>query len=122
MNNIEIKFPGSSRYPRWLVPLAALCGIPFFGIFAYLGNPVRGIAASLSVSAIVVVAVTLWNFRKYLTLWMVLTISTAAHMGIVYEVSGKNSHFPAAILAPIFIVDLVFWQYLAVLAIRTVKF
>src|SRR5438309_8811991 len=117
----EIKLPGPEQYPKWLIPAAAACGLPFFAVFAFLGDPIRGLAASLSVSALVCIAATLWSFHELPAFWAVLAFSILAHAFLVCQFSGTNSHFPAVVFAPLFIADLLFWQFVAVLTMRATR-
>lgn len=120
--NSGINFPGPERYPNWLVPVALSFGLPALALFAFLGQPVRGFAASLSIDAVVVVFVTLWNFRKYVAFWMTMAFCAAFHLFIPYEIRGGDLPLPGALFAPLFIADFLLWQFVGVWAVRVLNF
>jgi len=115
-------FPGPEKYPKWLVPVALFFGLPLFGLFAYLGNPLRGFVAALSMSAMVVVIVTLWNFRRYIVFWICVIISSALHVILIYSIKDGDTHFSGIVFAPAFIADFLFWQTLVVWGVRQFRF
>jgi hypothetical protein len=122
MKKSDVRFPGYDSYPRWLVLAALACGLPIFLYFSFAGNPVRGFAASLSMGSLVIVIVTLWDLRNYMSFWFATLLNILVHSALIYFVSGSDSHFPGIILAPIFILDFLFWQFISVSAVRVLGF
>lgn len=89
--------------------------------FAYYGNPLRGFLSSISVVSIVVVIVTLYDMKYYLSLWAIISLDIFVHYYILREIRTTDSHFPGVIFTPLVIVDTVIWQYIAVTVIRWTK-
>lgn len=120
MDKPEVKFPGAEKYPNWLIPVALACGLPLFVAFWYFTDDlVWGFAASLSASSITIVTVTLWDFRNYLTFWIITIVNILIHGLIIYNIpNGLNAHFPGIIFTPVFIADFLIWQFITVSAVR----
>lgn len=117
----DIAFPGADRYAKWLIPVAVGFGVPLFLFFAYNGDPLRGMVASLSAGALVVIASTLWHLRGYIVFWVILAASVVFHVILVWSISGADTHFPGIVLTPLVIVDFLFWQYVIVTAVRKLR-
>jgi hypothetical protein len=117
----DITFPGADQYPRWIIPAAAACGLPFFIFFAHYGNPLRGFVAFLSAASIAVVIITLWNAREFAAFWLAVVANLIFHIAIVAMIQGSDSHFPGVIFAPVLIADFLVWQLLTVTAVRVFK-
>jgi hypothetical protein len=117
----DITFPKAERYDKNLALIAIGCGLPLFFLFAYLGDPSRGIVASLSAGALTIIISTLWNLKSYITFWFMLALSIFFHMAMIWYFGGYDTHFPGIILAPLLILDFLAWQLIIVIAVRAVR-
>jgi hypothetical protein len=113
--------PREDRYPNWLFPAATAFGVPFFIPFWYYQNNLRALLAALSAGTIFVTVATLWNLRSYVTFWAIMFLDVSAHVVVLFWIKSTDSHFAGAIFMPILIVDLFFWQFMTVRAIKLVR-
>lgn len=114
--SLSLKIPAqvADAYPNWLLVAGLAAAAPFFAFWLYEGNLLRAMIAALSAAALVATAVTLWSYRRYATLWAVLAISVTAHCVLVLHVPNADTHFPGIALAPELVIDVLFWQFVAV--------
>jgi len=110
----EAKMPGADCYPNWLFPAFIAAAAPFFGFFLYEDKPLRAFAAALSVGAILVTVVTLWQYRRSAVLWAVLLTAAVLHGVLVQSLPNADTHFPGIIFTPVVVLDVLFWQFVAV--------
>lgn len=122
MKTQDITFPQADAYPKWLVPAALACGIPLFLWFAIQAdNPLRGFVACLSAGSVVVVFVTLRQWRTRLSFWLAIGLNALVHTWLVTAISGTDSHFPGMIFAPVVIADFLLWQRITVALLRRLR-
>lgn len=122
MTSRDIKFPDADAYPKWLVPVALVCGLPLFLWFAFqASNPLRGFVASLSASSVAVVFITLRQWRDRLSFWLSISLDVLVHVWFVAAIPGTDTHFPGIIFTPVVIADFLLWQLITVTLLRTLR-
>jgi hypothetical protein len=89
---------------KWAL-IALLCGVPFFILFAYLGDPGRGRAALIAVGLLVLAARARWDLKEYAWFWVTLAILIALQVALVLLVPWTSRSYPGITLLPIGVVD-----------------
>jgi hypothetical protein len=122
MEPAQVRMPDAEAYPNWLVPVALICGVPFFFWFTFrIGNQLQGFVAMLSAASVSVAFITLRQWRSYISFWLSNAINVFAHCFIVFATPNFDSHFPGIIFSPLLIADFLFWQFFTVLIIRSIR-
>jgi hypothetical protein len=89
---------------KWAL-IALLCGVPFFVLFAYLGDPGRGRVALIAVGLLILAARAQWNLKEYAWFWVTLAILAVLHVALVLLVPWTSRSYPGITLLPIGVVD-----------------
>ena len=118
---LEAKMPGADSYPNWIFWVFLAVAAPIFVFFLYEGNPLRAFGAALSVGAILITTVTLWEYRRFAVLWAVLLTAALVHGILVFSLPNADTHFPGIIFTPFVVVDVLFWQFVAVRLINLLR-
>lgn len=106
--------PGADCYPNWIFPVFIAVAAPVFIYFLYEGDPLRAFVAGLSVGTMLITTVTLWRYRRFVALWAVLLTAAVIHCILVFSLPNADTHFPGIIFTPLVVVDVLFWQFVAV--------
>jgi hypothetical protein len=122
MTTDDVKFPDGDAYPNWTFPVAIGFGAPFF-FLDLLGNNLLGMLAAMSAAAVAVVFITLRKWRARLSFWIAIALNAVVHCFLVHWITlgHSDSHFPGITLAPLLIVDIVFWQYVSVVCMKVLR-
>jgi hypothetical protein len=67
---------------KWVF-LTAICTLPIWGLYAYLGDPGRGQAAWVSSAMICLAARFYWDLRKYVWFWVTITLIVLVHVPLI---------------------------------------
>ena len=121
METPNAKMPGADSYPAWIFPAFIIAALPFFAFFLYNGEPIKAFLASLSVGSILTTSVTLWRYRNFFSLWIILGVDAVVHAMLVFYVSNVDTHFPGIIFTPLVVMDILIWQFIAVRAINLLR-
>ena len=87
------------------VILLSLCALPVYLLFACLGDPGRGRAATVGASVILLCAKIFWSFRKRVLFWVALTIVTLCHIPLILLIPWNNRDYPGIVLLPFALPD-----------------
>ena len=86
--------------------VALMCGLPFFFLFAFVGNnPGRGRAAALCVALLVAGARARWDLKNHAWFWVTLTLMLTLDMPLVLLVPWSNKSYPGITLLPVAVLD-----------------
>ena len=89
---------------KWAL-IALLSGLPFFFLFACLGDPGRGRAVLIAVGVVVIAARARWDLKERIWFWVTLTILAALHVPLVLLVPWTRKSYPGTTLLPIALLD-----------------
>jgi hypothetical protein len=81
--------------------LIALCALPAFALFAFLGEPGRGRAAAISVFVILLCARIFWGLRRLVVFWLVMAILALCQIPLIFLIPWNNRDYPGIVLLPI---------------------
>ena len=88
--------------------MALLFSLPFFFLFAFLGNQGRGVAATISVGMTVLVVRMRWDLKGYAWFWAVVVGLLLLHVPLVMLVPWSSSNtYSRVVLLPGALLDLV---------------
>ena len=97
----------------WALTVGALT-LPLFLAYTFVGDPGRGLAASISAFSITFVARYLWDLRSRYWFWVTLTAVILAHAYLVRLIPwpsmrwGPSGLLPVGLLQ-IFLIRSIFW-------------
>jgi len=97
-------FDSLTKSPKWAI-VFALCASPFFFLFAYLGDPGKGRAASICAFVIILCARIFWSLRGYVLFWVALTIVTICQILPIFLIPWGNRDYPGVVLLPLAFLD-----------------
>jgi hypothetical protein len=89
---------------KWAL-VAILCSLPLFFLFAYLGDPGRGRAASICAAVILTAIRARWDSRKHGWFWITIAIVVFLHVPLVLLIPWTNKSMPGITLLPIAFLD-----------------
>ena len=90
---------------RKSVLVIALCAIPLFLLFAFLGDPARGRAAAICAFVIMLSARIFWSLRRHVLFWLALIIAIPCQIPLVVLNPWTNRSYPGVVLLPLALVD-----------------
>ena len=80
--------------------VALFCALPFFAVFAILGDQGRGMASAISVGMMVLIIWMRWDLRKRFWFWTVVASLVLLHIPLVMLVhwSSRNTYSRVVLL------------------------
>ena len=100
----EHKRSFDSMTARWGL-LVAVCCSPLFFLFAYFGDPGRGVAATVSALIIVGALRYFWDLRKRVWFWITLAFIVGFHIALVLLIPWPDKDWRGIQLLPIGLLD-----------------
>jgi hypothetical protein len=113
--------PGAGKYPSWLWWVCLIIASPWFVYFVYNGEHLRALVATLSIGAVLCLAVTLRDDIRTVLYWLAILACAVFHALLVMSIKVEWRHFPGTIFTPLVVVDLLAWQWLFASASRMVN-
>jgi len=94
------------RLTRKSALIVLLCALPFFFLFAALGDPAKGRAAATCAGMIATAALIGWDLRKRAWFWVTIAILALLHIPVVLLIPWTNKNYPGIVLLPGALLDL----------------
>ncbi len=94
------------RLTRRSALMVLLCALPFFFLFAALGEPARGRAAATCVGMIATAVLIRWDLQKRAWFWVTIAILALLHIPVVLFIPWTNRNYPGIVLLPGALLDL----------------
>lgn len=89
---------------RWGA-LVGLCCSPLFFVFAYFGDPGRGMAAMISSGLIVVLVKYFWDLRNRVWFWITIAFIVGLHVALVLLIPWPDNDYRGIQLLPFALLD-----------------
>jgi hypothetical protein len=113
--------PRTDRYPSWLWWVCLIVASPLFVYFLCNGEHLRALIGTLSIGAVLCLAVTLRDDINTVLYWLVIAACAVFHVVLVMSIKVEWRHFPGVVFTPLVVVDLLAWQWLFASASRIVN-
>src|SRR5258708_23085573 len=85
---------------------AAICTLPIYILFVYLGDSGRGRAAWISVGMIALAARLLWDLKNRVWFWVTLAIIALLHVLMILLIPWGAQNLSYVALLPVGLLDL----------------
>jgi hypothetical protein len=85
--------------------IAMACSLPFFLVFAILGDLGRGVAASISVTVILLVIWMRLDLKRRVWFWTTIAIWVLLHIPLILLVPWSGKSYPRVVLLPEMLLD-----------------
>lgn len=93
--------------PKWQGAVVAAAALAVFLIFANFGLEGAGRIAAVSVASIGGAMRIAWPLRNRLWFWVAMTCVVAIHVAIVALHPWSNERYPASMLIPVMVADII---------------
>lgn len=89
---------------RWAL-LATICTSPVFFLFAFFGDPGRGMAAAIATGMITVAVRYFWDLKRHLWFWITIGLTALLHVPLVWFIPWPDNQYTYIQLLPLALLD-----------------